>query len=334
MNRTPRLALGLLVALSTVACSPARPPETSKSMTSSQVAAPIHSNMTVEEAEKVVAQTRGSFAQPDAQNPLRNPKSLDDVLAILRTDQIDLFSAGVAFAKKDNSKKARVLEAQLEIAWGENQRIVAQLLNTLDSELREEVLELRELEAAGKLPKEEDERLRRLEALLGDAEPLVPALSRLAPVHLGNGRRLAEGLVDQAPEDYEGYRVLADYARIRGDWEKFDQLLKEVEKRHPTSTGLLFLKGIGVAERSRDFKAASELMQQALAKEPRFVRAQVQLFLFANGIDAKVAEFEKLKASSPQHQLVVLVGPVLTSALEARAARSRRMRNIDWRLAF
>jgi uncharacterized protein HemY len=138
--------------------------------------------------------------------------------------------------------------------------------------------------------------------------------------------------VSQAPADYEGYRVLADYARIRGDWEKFDSLVKEVQTRHPNSTGVMFLQGIEVAERSRDFKAAADYMRQALAKEPRFARAQVQLFLFADGLDAKVAEFEKLQASSPQHQVVVLVGPVLREAVLARAARAKRLRRTDWRL--
>lgn len=321
------LALGALTACG----GSQQPPEASKSMTTSQAAAPVHSNMSVEQAEQVLREARGAFAQPDAANPLRNPKSLDDVLAILRSDQIDLFSAGVAFTKKDTSKKARVLEAQLEIAWGENQRIVAQLLDSLEGELREEVLELRELEAAGKLSPTELERVQRLEALLADATPLVPALSRLAPLHLGNGRKMAEALVSQAPDDYEGYRVLADFARIRGDWEKFDSLVKEVETRHPTSTGLMFLKGIEVAERSRDFKTASDLMRQALAKEPRFVRAQAQLFLFADGLDAKVTELDKLKAASPQHQLVVLVGPVLRDAQIARAEREKRIRKTDWR---
>lgn len=331
--RSSRLLLAAVLAVSSLACGgPAQQPATSQSMTSSQAAAPLPSNMTVEEAERVVREARGAFAHPDADNPLRNPKSLDDVLAILRSDQIDLFSAGVAFAKKDGSKKARVLEAQLEISWGENQRIVAQMLDSLESELREEVLELREIEAAGKMSSADQERVQRLEALLADAAPLVPALSRLAPVHLGNGRKLAEALVSEAPEDYEGYRVLADYARIRGDWEKFDALVKEVETRHPTSTGLMFLKGIGIAERSRDFKAASELMRQTLAKEPRFVRAQAELFLFANGLDAKMAELDKLKAASPQHQLVVLVGPVLRDAAVARAEREKRLRQTDWRM--
>ena len=321
------LSLGLL------ACGGnQRPPETSQAMTTSQAAAPLPSKLTVEQADKIVNEARGAFAHADAANPLRQPKSLDDVLAILRTDQIDLFSAGVAFAEKDGSPKAKVLQAQLEICWGENQRIVAQLMDSLSGELREEVLELREAEAAGKLSPADVERVQRLEALLADENPLVPALSKLAPTHLAKGRVLAESLVNAAPADYEGYRVLADYARIRGDWDKFDSLVKEVQTRHPGSTGLLFLQGIEVAERSRDFKAAADYMRQALAKEPRFARAQVQLFLFAEGLDAKLAEFAKLQASSPQHQVVVLVGPVLREAVTAREERRKRLRRTDWRL--
>lgn len=322
-----------VLTTSLLACGGSQPvPETSQSMTTSQAAAPLPTTLSVEQAESIIREARAALAQPDAQNPLRQPKSLDDVLAILRSDQIDLFAAGVAFAEKDASPKAKVLQAQLEIAWGENQRIVAQLLDGLSGELREEVLELREAEAAGKLAPADAERAQRLEAMVAQEAPLVAALSKLAPMHLGKGRVLAEAMVSQAPADYEGYRVLADYARIRGEWEKFDSLLKEVQTRHPTSTGLLFLQGIGIAERSRDFKAASDYMRQALAKEPRFARAQVQLFLFAEGLDAKMAEFEKLRATSPQHQLVVLVGPALKEAAAARAEREKRVRRTDWRI--
>ena len=323
----------LLLSCGVAACGgTAAPAETSKSMTTSQAATPLPTTLTVEQADRIVNEARAALARPDAQNPLRTPKSLDDVLAILRSDQIDLFDAGVTFAAKDGSPKAKALQAQTEIAWGENQRIVAQILDSLSSELREEVLELRELEAAGKLDAAENERVQRLETLLASQTALVPALSKLAPTHLAKGRVLAESLVNEAPADYEGYRVLADYARIRGDWEKFDALVKEVQTRHPNSTGIMFLQGIELAERSRDFKGASESMRQALAKEPRFARAQVQLFLFADGIDAKVTEFEKLKAISPQHQIVVLVGPLLSEAKSTRDARRKRLRQTDWRI--
>lgn len=333
MSHSFRALSSMVVALGLLACGGSQPAaETSKSMTPSQAAAPLPTALTVEEAERIVREARGAFAHPDSDNPLRNPKSLDDVLAILRTDQIDLFAAGVAFAEKDPSPRAKALQAQIEIAWGENQRIVAQLLDGLSGDLREEVLELRESEAAGKLSPAEAERTQRLEALLADEAPLVPALSKLAPTHLAKGRVLAETLVSQAPADYEGYRVLADYARIRGEWDKFDALVKEVQTRHPTSTGLLFLQGIEVAERTRDFKGAAVYMRQALAKEPKFARAQVQLFLFADGLDAKQAEFTKLQATSPQHQLVVLVGPVLKEAFDTRAAREKRLRQTDWRI--
>ena len=150
----------MVVALGLFACGGSQQSaETSKSMTPSQAAAPLPSTLTVEEAERIVREARGAFAHPDSQNPLRQPKSLDDVLAILRTDQIDLFAAGVAFAEKDASPRAKALQAQIEIAWGENQRIVAQLLDGLSGELREEILELRESEAAGKLSPADAERV-------------------------------------------------------------------------------------------------------------------------------------------------------------------------------
>lgn len=302
-----------------------------RSMTASEAAAAPTSTMSVEEAERVLREVRGAFHHVDADNPLRTPKSLDDVMAILRSDQMDLFDAGIKFAKQDGSKRARVLEGQLQIAWAEGQKITAQLLDSLEGELREEVLELRELEAADKLNEAEQKRLDRLEILLEDAKLLVPALSRLAPIHLAEGRKIAEGLVAEAEHDYEGYRVLADYARVRGDWARFDELVAKVEQLEPDSIGLLFLKGVATAEHERDFDAASDFMRKALAKEPKFARAQAKLFLFANGLDAKLVEYEKLKKLNPHHQIVTLVGPALQDAVEVRAAREKRERRTDWR---
>ena len=322
--------LGLVGMLLLAGCG-ASPTTLSDTHTTSQMAPARHSTMTVEEAEKVVAQARAQLSANDAANPLRNPKTMDDLLAILQSDQIDLFAGGVKLAKSMSDRKAAVIAAQMELAWGENERIVAQIVDLFATDLREERRELEEAEAAGKLTPEEKKRLELLQNLAGNSQNLIDALSRLSPIHIAEGAKMAAELVKNAPEGYEGYRILADYYRIRGDWANFDAMLKEVESRHPQSTGLLFLKGISAAERTGDLAGGTKLLQEAIAKDPKFSRAQAQIVFMAQGLTAKYAEYQKLKAMNPSHQIVVLAGPVIEQVYAVREKRQNRVRKLDWR---
>lgn len=320
--------LAVLFALS-AACSNTR--TLSESRTASAMAPARSSSMSVDEAQSVLDQAKTKLFPDAAADPLANPKSLDDVLAILRADQIDLFPSAAAFAKKDASRKARVLGAQIEIAWGENLRIVAHTIDLLSPDLRQEVRDLEEKQAVGKLPADGQKRLESLKILIEDETRIVQAASRLAPVHLNKGSEMAQTLVQEKPEGYEGYRVLADYYRIRGEWDRYDAMVKEVEKLHPDSTGLRFLKGIALAEREGDADGAAKLLAEAVAKEPKFCRAQAQLVFLASGLTKKYEEYQKLKAMNARHQLVALAGPVIENVYATRERRRTQAGRLDWR---
>lgn len=322
-------SIALVVVGSALGC--AEPRELSTPRTASEVAVARSSSMSVEEAQSVLDDLAKTLAASDAQNPLRSPKTLDDVLAVLQSDQVDLFPAAVKVAKADKSPKAQALAAQIELAWGENLRIAAQLIDALSTDLREEARELSELDAVGKATPQEKQRLEKLEKLVNDESRIVSALAKVAPAHLREGAALAAELVKKAPEGYEGYRVLADYHRIRADWAAFDAMVKEVEAKNPESTGLLFLKGISEAERKHDLEKGGALLRQALAKDPKFCRAQAQILFMANGFTAKYEELGKLRAMNPKHQLVVLAGPVFDTINETREQRRARQRRLDWR---
>ncbi len=314
-------------------CTP--PPDAlSTPRTTSEMAPPRASAMSTEQAQAVLNDLGKKLAEGDAQNPLRAPKSLDDVLAILQSDQVDLFPAAVKLAKADPSPKAQTLAAQIELAWGENLRIVAQVMDVLSSDLREEARELAELEAAGKATPQDKVRLERVETIVNEGGPIVSALSRIAPTHIREGAALAERLVKTTPEGYEGYRVLADYHRMRSDWPAFDAMVKEVEQKNPNSVGLLFLKGISDAERKGDFEGGIRQLKEALAKDPKFCRAQAQIVFMSTGLTAKFDEYAKLKAMNPKHQLVVVAGPVIEAVNETREQRRTRIRRLDWRQPF
>jgi len=326
------LGLGVASPLGAIGCAP--PAELSTPRTTSEMAVARPSAMSLEQAQGILSELGKKLAEGDAQNPLRSPKSLDDVLAVLQSDQVDLFPAAVKLAKADPSPRAQTLAAQIELAWGENLRIVAQIIDALSADLREEARELAELDAAGKATPQEKQRLERVETLVNEEGPIVSALSRVAPTHIREGAALAERLVKTTPEGYEGYRVLADYHRIRSDWPAFDAMVKEVEQKNAGSVGLLFLKGISDAERKGDLEGGIRQLREALAKDPKFCRAQAQIVFMSTGLTAKFEEYSKLKAMNPKHQLVVVAGPVIEAVNETREQRRNRVRKLDWRQQF
>jgi hypothetical protein len=80
-------------------------------------------------------------------------------------------------------------------------------------------------------------------------------------------------------------------------------------------------------------KDASALFRESLRLNPKMVRAQAKLVLAEDGIDATYAEFEKLRAVAPQHPMVSIWGPSITSDYELsssfREARAARQPAVD-----
>jgi hypothetical protein len=334
LSRTPSLALLPLafVAFASTGCQ--NPTALSTARTPSQMAVVRSSSMSVAEAEATLAPLRAKPSSSELTDSLHAPKTLADALAILRTDQVDLYAKAVEVAKADGSVKGRSIAAQLELSWGDNYRVIAEVLELLGHDLREEVRDLGRLVASGKGSADDRARLERLDALAFNQSAIIAALSRLAPEHVREGAAIAESLVQTAPSDYEGYRVMADYHRMSGDWAAFDAMLKEVEQRHPTSTGLLYQKAISDAERKGDFEGAIKGLKAALAKQPGFVAAQAQVVFMTSGFGAKLEEFKKLQALNPNHPLVTIAGPVFEAVAELREARKRRQVRVEGRSFF
>jgi hypothetical protein len=64
-------------------------------------------------------------------------------------------------------------------------------------------------------------------------------------------------------------------------------------------------------ERYVDPARCEKLLKETLAKRPDFVRAQANLVLVDQGIEAKHEELQALKAMSPMHLVVRLAGPTI-----------------------
>jgi tetratricopeptide (TPR) repeat protein len=276
--------------------------------------------MSVEEAKSLVTGLEAAQAKNNAADPLRNPASMDDVLTILKRDQIDLFPAGVAFASKDQGVQSEALRAQIELAWGEAHLLLSELYLNAASALR---ASLRTLETRGLLDifqKEDTDRIEQIKKTVAQCEQIAEALTITAAEHVAAGSKLSKAVIAKSPSEYIGYRLAADYYRMRQDWENFDVAVAKIEETKPDSIGLVFLKGAAALQRDGDEAKAVSLFQDALQKDPAFTRAQVQMLLAKKEPIGVYGEFEKLRTMNANHQIVVWAGEAITAAYQARVA--------------
>src|SRR5581483_2522684 len=245
-----------------------------------------------------------------APDPARAPRSLDDVVATLRRDRLDDFAAAFEFAAAHRAEPgALALAAQLQLTWGEDQLIVAEILGH---------------EARGS-----SDRARAELAGVGDA------LAQEGSAHVAEGMLLARELITAAPNDYHGWRAAADYYRLTGDWPRFDQAIARLDTLDPRSNGYSFLRGMEQLARYHHRARAQHFFCEALARDPKLARAEVQLMLGRASIGTEYADYLRLKAISPEHQVVLWLGPLIERqhaeqvAEESRHESSQEDRALD-----
>jgi hypothetical protein len=276
------------------------------------------SDMTVEDAENITEAYRKRHETRAANpNPLKDPKSLDDVMEVLRLDEIDLFPGAVRFATNEGSPRGKALAAQILIAWGDAQHLLGHLLHRASHDLEESRNRLEARRAAGKLSGADEEKLARINKSLDDLEGVERAMRLVGNRHIADGMKLAEQVIASSPSDYEGYRVAADFYRLREDWTSYDSMVKKIETLKPDSKGLVFLRAEEAWDRDHNKLEAGKLFKEALSRDPKFTRAQVALMIMQPDLNGAHAELEKLKAINPNHQIVIWMGPVLDHAYEA-----------------
>ncbi|MBI5494173.1 MAG: hypothetical protein HY904_04045 [Deltaproteobacteria bacterium] len=276
---------------------------------------PRRVGMSTEEARQLVASLEQQQAKASDKDALRNPQSMDDLLQILKRDQIDLFPAGVAFAAKSADPKAKALQAQIELAWGDAHLMLAELFTDAATRLRASVRQLNRGAFHGEA---QHERVAEMQKTIQQCDTVSQALEILAAEHTGAGAKLAQEVINANPSDYVGWRLAADFYRMRGEWPKFDDMVKKIEATNPDSNGLVFLRGTAALERDGNVAESSALLRQALTKDPQFTRAQAQLVLSRPSIEETYEELNKLKALAPNHQIVVWAGPAISAAYNAR----------------
>lgn len=260
------------------------------------------------------------LSAPD--DPLRHPSTLADVDAILHLDQIDLFAPAIALARKQPGPDALVLRAQLEIAYSEAMLVVANVIEGSADGLEEVTRTLRFRAESGPTSAEEKAKREEVEATFREARSVSWALRELAADHARDGATDAQLILASKEKTYRGYRVAADYHRLRGDWDEFAADLEILARDNPTSTGLLFLRGIA-AQAEGEPVTALELYRKALAKDPKFVRAQAHIVLMQTNPERAHAELARLAELNPRHQLITYAGPFIEAAHKAWSTEHR-----------
>lgn len=233
------------------------------------------------------------------------PRSADEVMEILRLDELNRFPDAVAFIATQQDVKARALHGQLELAWAEGLSLLAEMNQNLAARLRELTVASEKKAAADGLSADEFRSLGELRAAVVETEQTAKVLEGAAAEHLARGLAIAAQVMKSNPDNYLGYRLAADSHRLKRDWKAFEKMLLKVEKANPGSNGLLFLKGVAAAQRDRDAVAAMKFLSAALQKDPKFARAQAHLVLIAPSLDEARVELSKLAEINPKHPFVV-----------------------------
>lgn len=283
--------------------------------------------LTLAEAKAIVASFEARQVPPRSAAVVLAGET--DVMAVLKSDRLDGFPLAIAAipatevrddAGGDVDIDAVALRAQLYLAWGEAELTVAEVLartaTALDTTVRG--LELRSGQSS-----EEQQRLDEERARIVSYRQIDEALRLLAAEHVDAGYREADLVIQRAPDNYVGYRVAADAARLRNQWRRFGELLTRVEAHNPDSNGLRFLRGVASWMRDGDASAAAGHFRSALQHDPAFVRAQAQLVLVAPTTVEQHRELQALRDLAPDHQIVRWAGPGIDAAYDATMERQR-----------
>jgi hypothetical protein len=304
--RSSKTALCILVLATLQACSAQSEPGTEPPQGSSVSSTP----MTVDEARRVVDEIRREIV--GTEEPAPDPTSMTEVLEILRKDDVWRFPAAQKFAMGTTGADAITVRAMLELSWCEAQQTASRILMELAQRAR---ADHRHRTEQGGEPDPDVAKMERYERA-------SEALQVLAEIHMKAGGDLAKEAIREYSKHAGAHRAAAHYHRLAGDWLEFDREMKLLEDAGIDDAQRSYLRAMEALHRHIDRDKARALMRQALEKDPEVVRVQAQLVLLQDDITAIHTEYQALKAASPRHLIVVMVG----SAIEAEHATSMELR--------
>ncbi len=244
---------------------------------------------------------------------LLEPSTPEHAQNIVRSDNAALFPRADAFftghlKKHPDDLANQTWHAQLFLAWADSSTLTAKTLATSVERLGKQrdklsgQLEAGELSGVKKLQAEQ--KLDELAWLLPLTEEMQRRLLGVAADKLEIGKQKTEAILAKHADTYEGYRLAADLARIGENWEGYGEAVRQLEQHNPDSNGLRFLRGVVAFARDKNYSEAEQYLGEAVAKDPKFTKAQYYLALShlnRRQFEEAVAALDKTLEISPGH---------------------------------
>jgi len=257
-------------------------------------------------------------------------EDMEQLFQALGDDQIGRFASAEQLVAGKPGIDALATHATIELAWSDDFTTFARILDELSKRATFEVKRLNTLSDSGRALTDAEAKAREQnQKNAAFNAKATRALSVLAEQHLNTGRGVVYEALRRFPKEPTTYRAAAYLSLLSREWPDFDAAMSWFVETEAKDAGLVYLRGLEALNRRRTPKAATALFREALRLNPRMVRAQVKLVLAEDGIDATYREFENLRALAPQHPMVAIWGPAITSDYElsssfrqARAART------------
>lgn len=250
--------------------------------------------------------------------------TMEEFLQVLDGDELSRFESASAFVAGKPGVDAMTLHAAIELSWSDGYFTVARLVEELGKREEVEAKRLAEQRDSGRpFTDAQAKELEQLEKNVAFHAKAREALDVLAKDHLETAVGPVNEALRQFPKDRRTYRVAAYHYLLSGDWEKYDAAAAWLEEGAEKDAGVQYLRALETLKRAAIKKETRERLRGVLAINPKLVRAQAKLVLLEEGIVERHAELEKLRALSPQHPIVNIAGPAITSEYEMSQSLER-----------
>ncbi|HEY3253893.1 MAG TPA: hypothetical protein VGJ91_08105 [Polyangiaceae bacterium] len=267
--------------------------------------------MSPTEARAFITQVTRERGIPIDQTPVAN---MDQLFQAVSQDQVGRFASAILLVAGKPGIDALTIHATIELAWSDDFTTFARILDELRKRaaFESDRLRTKQTSSLGLSDAETKDLAQSQKNAEFDAKAKL-ALSVLAAEHLQTASSAVDQALRQFPKDPKTYRVAAYLSLLSREWPDFDTAMSWFAESEAKDAGLVYLRALEALNRRRVPKDATALFRESLRLNPQMVRAQAKLVLSEDGIDRTFAEFEKLRAAAPQHPLVSILGPSITS---------------------
>jgi len=252
--------------------------------------------------------------------------SMDELLDVIHGDDVRRLESAGRFVDGKPGIDALVIHAMVELVWSDAMSTLGRIVE--EQRKRADATHARlsqQRDAGRKLSDAQQSELERAtKDVQFDAQAKV-ALDVLAKDHAQVAGDLVNEALRQFPEDGRTYRVAAYYYLLAGDWQHFDVAMTWLKNNEKDEARIQYLRGMEALTRYEMQADANRFFHEALKIDPKLVRAQAKLILTESGVDAIHRELEALRALAPQHPIVTIAGPAITSEYETATSLTRAL---------